>query len=94
MKRMATVVGLSVAFLVTGCEVDPDEAEALEQTWLETDESAARLGGGIGGGSGARCTTFDGVTSGCEEDEICLPIACTNSIPSCFGFCQTGFSFP
>ncbi|MEN0065994.1 MAG: hypothetical protein AAGA48_27885 [Myxococcota bacterium] len=92
-KRIVGAVGIAMAVVFTGCEVDQGEAEQIEQTWLDEDAEAARLsGGGFGGGSGARCTTFDGVTSGCEDDEVCLPIACTNSIPPfCFGFCQPGF---
>ncbi|MEO0606351.1 MAG: hypothetical protein AAF211_33290 [Myxococcota bacterium] len=89
------MAALASAVLFAGCEVDPDEADVVAETWLEDEAGAARLGGGFPGGSGDRCTTFDGVTSGCEEDEICLPVACTNAIPPfCFGFCQQGFSFP
>lgn len=94
--QVTKVVGvLAAAMLVVGCEVDPAEAEAIEQSWLD-DEASARFGGGGFGGTGDQCTTFDGVITGCEDDEICLPIACTNSIPPfCFGFCQAGFGgFP
>lgn len=99
-RQIPLAVVLTVALTVTGCEVADEEADTLQETWLEDaeqSEQSARLGGfgGIGGGgSGDRCTTFDGETSGCEDDEICLPIACTNAIPPfCFGFCQAGFRF-
>lgn len=91
------LVGIGFAVVASGCEVSPEETVEFEQSWLDDGEmpEAARLTGGGVGGSGERCTEFDGVVTGCEDDEICLPIACTNSIPPfCFGFCQTGFQFP
>lgn len=80
------VVGLAVA----GCADDKWNEENDEGVAIDDDAVAEELKL-IGPGSGPRCSIKGEppVTTGCSEEEVCVPYVCTHSIPpTCAGTCQ------
>jgi hypothetical protein len=80
-RDVLLALGLAVVLAASGCS----SASTSEETTATSDALTKR------------CTQQGDppVTSGCDSDQTCRLVACTNSIPpSCWGTCQTKVKLP